>query len=219
MNNSKRLSFLLSLVFLSGTLVFNACSKDPSDNPEPDPTAGEGTASATIEYLDTGEKVQFTGSSWGAMGSGSRDTVVMYFSGEDNPMTMFLMITPAKKGKHTMGENGFESYGMFFQDSTENSFMKIYFLGEDNIDDNDTEMDGSATFDITSLSNKGITGSFEATMIQNSTIVENGEVTSGEIKRVKITNGKFNVPFWFTNLPMSGAAPTSITINDAYHDE
>src|SRR5690606_15637650 len=143
----KRLFAMLGLVAFAGTLLFSSCSKDPSDNPEPDPTAGEGTASATIEYLDTGEKVQFTGSSWGARSSGSPDTVVMYFSGKDNPMTLFLMITPAQKGKHTMGQNDFESYGMFFQDSTQNSLMKIYFLGEDNIDDNDTEMDGSATFD------------------------------------------------------------------------
>src|SRR5690606_34986842 len=135
MKNSKLLT-LLSLVVLAGTLVFSSCSKG-SDNPEPEPNPepgieiGEGTASATIEFLDTGEEVQFTGSSWGARGSGSQDTVVMYFSGEDNPMSLFLMITPAEKGKHTMGEGNFESYGMFFQDSTQNNFMKIYFLGED----------------------------------------------------------------------------------------
>src|SRR5690606_21947000 len=136
----KRLFAMLGLMAFAGTLLFSSCSKDPSENPEPDPTTGKGTASATIEFLASGEKVQFTGSSWGARGSGDRDTVVMYFSGQDNPMSLFLMITPAQKGKHTMGQNDFESYGMFFQDSTENSFMKIYFLGEDNIRDNDTEM-------------------------------------------------------------------------------
>src|SRR5690606_25223337 len=128
----------------------------------------------------------------------------------NKPMTFFLMITPAKKGKYTMGEGNFVSYGMFFQDSTQNNIMEIYFLGADNIDDNDTEMDGAATFDITSLSNEGITGAFESTMIQNSTIKEDGEIISGEIKRVKITNGKFNVPFLLHNIPLAGAAHTPI---------
>src|SRR5690606_14401747 len=121
MNNLKKLLVLIGVIALTGTFLFSSCSKDSSDNPEPDPVAGTGTASATIEFMDTGEKVQFTGSSWGAMGSGSQDTVVMYFSGKNKPMTFFLMITPAKKGKHTMGEGNFVSYGMFFQDSTQNS--------------------------------------------------------------------------------------------------
>src|SRR3546814_18616120 len=110
MNNSKRLFALLGLIAFAGTLLFSSCSKDPSDNPEPDPTAGEGTASATIEYLDTGEKVQFTGSSWGARGTGDRDTVLRYFSGGGNPITLFLMISAAQKGTNTIVQKEFKQH-------------------------------------------------------------------------------------------------------------
>lgn len=197
MNNSKILRFLLSLFVLTGTLFFTACSEEGSENVEPDPITETGTASATVEFLDTGEKQQFTGAAIGAIGSGSADTVLMYFSGKNNPMKFILMITPAKKGKHTMGEKDFETYGVFYPDSVATTnILRAYLVGEDNINDNDTEMDGAASFDISSLSNNQIKGSFELTMIKNTTIKEDGEIISGEIKQVKVTNGKFNVPLF-----------------------
>lgn len=197
MNNSKILRFLLSLFVLTGTLFFTACSEEGSENVEPDPITETGTASATVEFLDTGEKIQFTGAASGAIGSGSADTVIMNFAGLDNSMRFTLMITPVKKGKHTMGKNGFEAFGAFFPNTEQSTnYLNAYLTGEDNIDDNDTKMDGAASFDVTSFSSNQIQGSFELTMIQNTTIKEDGEIISGEIKQVKVTNGKFNVPLF-----------------------
>lgn len=197
MNNSKILRFLLSLIVFTGALFFTACSEEGAENVEPDPITGAGTASATIEFLDTGEKVQFTGSAMGAVGSGSADTVIMHFAGQDQSMRFMLMVTPVSKGKHTMGKNGFETIGVFFPDTIQSTnYLNAYLVGEDNINDNETEMDGAASFDISSFSNNLIKGSFEMTMIRNTTIKENGEVISGDIKRVKVTNGKFNVPLY-----------------------
>lgn len=197
MNNSKILRFLLSLLVFTGALSFTACSEEGAEGVEPDPITETGTASATIEFLDTGEKVQFTGAASGAIGSGNADTVIMNFAGLDNSMRFIITITPVKKGKHTMGKNGFEAVGAFFPDTEQSTnYLKAYLLGEDNIDDNDTTMDGAASFDISSFSSNQIQGSFEFTMIQNTTIKQDGEIISGEIKRVKITEGKFNVPLY-----------------------
>ena len=193
MKNSKRLLFLLSLILLSSTLLFGSCGKDEADNPELG--ISNGTASATIEFLDTKEKVQFIGTAIGAIGTGNQDTVLMTFAGKNKPMQFILMITPVSKGTHSMREDGFKTFGAFHPDTTKSSnYLNAYLIGEDNNDDNELEMDGEASFTVSSFSNKNIKGTFELTMIQNTTIKEDGEVISGEIKRMKVTNGKFDVP-------------------------
>ncbi len=207
MKNARKLLLSTMLVVLT-LFVFSACSKDDKASPEDENTEdtnenpdgngniGFGSAKATVTFLDTDEKVQFTGTGIGAMGTGSQDTVVLVFTGKEKPMVFWLMITPADEGKHTMGEGGFVCSGMFYPDSSEINVNKIYLVGADNIDDNDTEMDGKASFNISSQTTNKIKGTFELTMIQNSTVYQNGELQSGEIKKVKITNGTFNCPLY-----------------------
>lgn len=193
MKNSKKRLFLLNLIVFTGTLLVSACSKDTTDNPETG--ISKGTASATIEFLDTNKKVKFTGTAKGAIGIGSQDTVLMTFSGTDKPMQFILMITPVDKGTHIMREDGFEIVGLFHQDTTKSkNYLNAYLVGEDNVDDNGSDMDGEASFIISSFSNKHIKGTFDLTMIKNTTIEEDGEIISGEIKSVKVTNGKFDIP-------------------------
>lgn len=193
MKNSKKIIFLFSMLVLSGTLLFSACSKKEGNDPTPEISAG--TASAMIEFLDTGEKIQFNGTAKGAYGGGSQDTVIMTFLGKDHPMHMVLMLTPVTTGTSRMRENGFTTYGFLHPDTTQSTnYFNAYLVGEDNIDDNEFEADGEASFTISSFTNKAIKGSFELTMIRNTTIKENGAVISGEIKKVKVTNGKFDVP-------------------------
>ncbi|HLR37239.1 MAG TPA: hypothetical protein VK084_04280 [Chitinophagaceae bacterium] len=206
MKNLRKL--LLSTMLMVFTLfLLSACSKDDKATPEENNTEdttpdsndnenmGIGSSSATITYMDTEESVQFIGTAVGVIGTGSPDSVIMTFSGKNSPMVFWLMITPADKGTHIMGQNNFECYGFFYKDSSINNLFEAYLVGEDNIDDNGTEMDGAASFKISSISNDQIKGTFELTMIQNSTVYENGELQSGEIKKIKVTNGKFDVPF------------------------
>src|SRR5690606_32025608 len=136
MKNSKKRLFLLSLIVFTGTLLLSACSKDNTENPEQEnPELSEGTASATIEFLDTKEKVQFTGTTNGAIGTGSQDTVMMTFVGTDKPIQFILMMTPIDKGTHTMREDGFKTFGIFLQDTTKSkNYLTAYLVGEDNID-------------------------------------------------------------------------------------
>lgn len=197
MKNFKRFLFVLSLA-LTTTMLFSSCSKDSDDNsaPEEEQQTSSGTATATITYMDTDETVEFSGTALGAIGTGSQDTVVMIFSGKDHPMAFWIMLTPADKGQYTMGEGGFECSGIFYQDSLKVNVKQLYLVGVDNMDDNGTEMDGKASFNITSQTTDNIKGTFELTMIQNSTVYQNGELQSGEIKKVKITNGTFNCPLY-----------------------
>lgn len=193
MKNAKKRLFLLSLVVLTDTLLFNACSEDTTDNPEPG--MSEGTASATVEFLDTKGKVHFTGTAKGAIGTGDKDTVLMTFAGTDKPMQFILMITPVSKGTHMMRKDGFKTFGVFHQDTTKSkNYLNAYLVGEDNIDENGLEMGGEASFTISSFSNKNIKGTFEFDMIKNTTIKKDGEAISGEIKTIKVTGGKFDVP-------------------------
>lgn len=114
MNYVKRTLLLLIAAILTGVLLLNACSKDAGGDGEPDPIIGMASASATVEFLDTGEKVEFSGTASGAFGSGSADTVVLNFAGTNSPMRFFLMLTPVRKGKLVMGSNDFETHGAFF---------------------------------------------------------------------------------------------------------
>ena len=80
-------------------------------------------------------------------------------------------------------------------DTTQSTnYFNAFLVGEDNIDDNGLDQDGEAAFTISSYSNKRIKGTFELTMIQNTTIKENGVIVSGQINQLKVTNGKFDVP-------------------------
>lgn len=194
MKNSKSLLFLLSLIVLTGTILFSGCSKDKGENPEPG--VSKGIASATVEFLDTNEKVQFTGTTMGGISSGKRDTVMMTFAGQNNAMQFILVITPVSKGTHTMRKDGFETHGLLYQDSTKGNILNAYLVGEDNIDENELKMDGEASFTVSSFSNKNIKGTFELSMIRNTTIKEDGEIISGGIRKVKVTNGKFDVPLF-----------------------
>lgn len=193
MKNSKKILFLLSILILSGTVLLNACSKKEKDDPSPD--LGAGTASATIEFLDSGEKIQFNGIAQGVRGGGNPDTVIMNFSGKDHPLRLTLMITPVAEGTSRMREKGFSTFGFLHPDTTQSTnYFNAFLVGEDNIDDNGLDQDGEAAFTISSFSNKRIKGTFELTMIQNTTIKENGVVVSGQINQLKVTNGKFDVP-------------------------
>lgn len=198
MKITKNLGFILS-VFLIGILLFISCSKD---NPAADPTDPEvtmGTASATILFTDTGEKMQFEGTAVGATSpEAEEDAVVVYFTGKNTPAGFWLMLKPAKKGKLVMGQDGFTSGGWFHQDSTQINVMNSYLLGADNFPEGGSIKD-AATFDITSISKDRIKGTFTATMVSNSTIYEDGELISGEIKTINVTNGKFDVPLFNTN--------------------
>lgn len=192
MKKAKKSIFICSMLLLTGAMLSSACSKKEENDPTPE--TSEGTVSATIEFLDTGEKIQFNGSAKGAHGGGSQDTVVLTFSGKNHPAQMILMLTPVSTGTSRMRENGFTSFGFLHPDTTQSTnYLNAYLLGEDNIDDNEFEADGEASFTISSFSNKHIKGTFELTLIRNTTIKENGEVISGEIKMVKVTNGKFDV--------------------------
>ncbi len=186
-------------MFLIGALLFSSCSKDKNDDLKPDPTDPEltmGTASATILFTDTEEKLQFDGTSWGALGSGAKgDTVLLLLNGKNTPAGFFLMLTPAKKGKLVMGKDGFASVGWFHKDSTQANIINSYLLGAENFPE-DGSIKDAATFDITSISKDRIKGTFTATMVSNSTILQNGEPISGEIKTIKVTDGKFDVPLF-----------------------
>lgn len=183
------------MLILIGTVLFSACSK--KEGPDPELEIGEGTASATIEFLDTNETIQFSGTAKGALGTGDQDTVLMTFSGKDQPLHFVLMITPVAEGISRMRESGFTTLGLFHPDTTQNTnYFDAYLVGEDNIDDNELEADGEASFTISSFSNKNIKGTFDLTMIRNTTVKVDGEVISGDIKKIKVTNGKFDVPLY-----------------------
>src|SRR5699024_6978629 len=151
--NARKL--LLSTMLLALTMfLFSACSKDDNASPEDENTEDTtqdsnedgdtelGSAKATITFMDTDEAFEFTGTASGAIGTGSQDTVILLFSGKENPMAFMLMLTPVDEGEYTMGEGNFECYGIFYPDSSQTNFKKLYLVGEDNIEDNDTEMDG-----------------------------------------------------------------------------
>ncbi len=194
MKHTQKLLFGICIVVI-GAFMLTACSKKDKEDPKPtDPVEKTGTVSATIWFEDTDETIQFKGYGAGSFASGSNgDTVAVGFSDNDSPMTFFFMLTPAKKGKHIMGKNGFFSIGMFQKDSTVTNLDKTYLLGWDNFDPED-EVEDAATFNITSVSKDRIKGTFTTTMISNSTVKENGEIISGEIKTVTVTNGAFDVP-------------------------
>lgn len=184
---------MTSMIFLALTFLFQSCSKDSGDNPEPE--LQDGKVSATLEFLDTKEKVEFSGTAKGVIGTGKQDTVLMTFSGKDQPMQFMVMITPAAEGTHRLGTGGFEVFGVFHQDTTKSTnYLSAYLVGADNLDDNESKMDGEASFSISSYSRDHIKGTFELTMIQNTTIKQDGEVLSGEIKTMKVTSGKLDIP-------------------------
>src|SRR5699024_2425167 len=143
------------------------------------------------------ETMQCTGTSIGSIGVGEQeDTVALVFSGKNTPSGIFLYLTPAKEGKLVMGEDGFSSVGWFNQDTSQSNLMNMYLLGAENFPEGGDIKD-AATFNITSISKDRIKGTFMATMVFNSTVIENGQVISGEIRTVEITNGKFDVPLLY----------------------
>ncbi len=190
MQNSKRLPLFFSLVLVA-VFLSGSCGKDKDDNPKPDSELRRGVAAATIEFMDIKKTVRFTGSGFGAVLTGSQDTVWMSFRGKDSPMAFWIVMTPVKKGKLFTQQDTFECYALFWEDSTITDYSKLYSLGENLEGENRSFVQGEAAFDITTFSNDYIQGAFTLTMVQFEG--DNGEMKT---KKLKITNGKFDVPLF-----------------------
>lgn len=193
-----KISLILGM-FLTGALLFASCSKEGHD---PDPIGAKGAFSATVLFNDTKENLKFDGAAWGTIGASDEGkAVVMYVNDKKSPAGFWLMLDQVKKGKMVKGQNDITIGGFFQRDSTQSSILKAYHLGSDNFPEGGSIKD-AATFNITSISNDRIKGTFTATMVKNTTIYEDGELISGEIKTLNVTDGKFDIPlFDATRIP------------------
>lgn len=177
------------LVIFAGIFLSIGCGKD---DVKPDGDTAGNKASATILFLDDDKTASFSASGLGAMGGLSDDGLALIFRDDNSPMAFFIIMGAPKVGHFSHEDGTLKGGGWFYEDTANIGMRQIYYFGEDNVD-NDEIIDGMATIDISSLANNHIKGTFSMTMVLNSTIKEDGEIIEGEIKRAKVTNGKFDM--------------------------
>lgn len=179
------------MIMIAGLFLMASCSKDDKAKPER-PKSGS-FARADINFITDNKKVSFSAVDAGALAAIDKEgTLVMILRDAKSPMAFFFALQNIKVGTFSHEAKTLVGGGIFYTDTSKSNIRQLYLIGEDNIDDNGEAIDGKMTITVSSITKDHIKGTFSTTMVLNSTIIENGTVLEGEIKKATVTNGTFD---------------------------